>query len=114
MNITPYANQVKIRALRTKQRRLNQLMKGNRVQVVIYTKSNCINCVSAKNLLREHQIGHIEIDVERNPDVLKRLLEQYPDARQMPQITVNDQRIGGLEGLKKYLPQILAMKDDWK
>lgn len=84
------------------------------MNIVVYSKSNCPNCVTAKSLLRDKQLGYIEIDVERNPEVFKRLLEQHPDARQMPQILVNEQRIGGLEGLKTYMPQILAMKDDWK
>lgn len=84
------------------------------MNIVVYTKTNCPNCEIAKRMLRDKQLGYIEINVERNPDTLRRLLEQHPDARQMPQILVNDNRIGGLEGLKTYMPQILAMWDDWK
>jgi glutaredoxin 3 len=33
-------------------------------------------------------------------------LKEFPDARQMPQIFINDQRVGGLEGLKVALRQL--------
>lgn len=84
------------------------------MNIVVYSKSNCPNCVTAKKLLRDKQLGYVEIDVERNPSTFARLLEQYPDARQMPQIVVNGQRIGGVEGLKANMQQIVAMWDDWK
>ena len=105
MNIAPYANQVKIRALRMKQRRLNQLMKGNHVQVVVYTKSNCPNCLSAKALLESKGLGYEERDFE-NWDNWKELASKYPEARQMPQIFIDGQRVGGLAGLQAALKQL--------
>ena len=33
-------------------------------------------------------------------------LKEFPDARQMPQIFINDQRVGGLAGLQKALGQL--------
>lgn len=84
------------------------------MNIVVYSKNNCPNCVIAKRLLSENKLGYVEIDVERNPSTFARLLEQHPDARQMPQIVVNGQRIGGVEGLKANMQQIVAMWDDWK
>jgi glutaredoxin len=37
---------------------------------------------------------------------LQNFLAEYPDARQMPQIFINDQRVGGVEGLKVALRQL--------
>lgn len=83
------------------------------MNITIYTKSNCPNCVSAKALLKSKGLDY----TERNTDDDKHfqyLQSQFPEIRQMPQIFIDDQRIGGFEALKTYMPQILAMKDDWK
>jgi glutaredoxin len=37
---------------------------------------------------------------------LQNFLAEYPDARQMPQICINDQRVGGVEGLKVALRKL--------
>jgi glutaredoxin 3 len=37
---------------------------------------------------------------------LANLLKEFPDARQMPQIFFNDQRVGGLAGLQAALKQL--------
>jgi glutaredoxin 3 len=39
-------------------------------------------------------------------DRLANLLKEFPDARQMPQIFINDQRVGGLAGLKVALDKL--------
>ena len=71
----------------------------------IYTKSNCPNCVAAKELIKSKGLEYREIDVEVG-DRLAILLNSYPDARQMPQIWINDQRVGGLAGLQAALAQV--------
>lgn len=73
------------------------------MNIVIYSKSNCPNCVSAKALLESKGLEYTAWDVEKDPDVLARL---SPDQRQMPQIWVNGQRVGGLAGLQAALKQI--------
>jgi glutaredoxin 3 len=37
---------------------------------------------------------------------LGNFLKEFPDARQMPQIFINDQRVGGLAGLQAALEQV--------
>jgi glutaredoxin 3 len=39
------------------------------------------------------------------------MLMEYPDAKQMPQIFINDQRVGGLAGLQVALQKIGVLKD---
>lgn len=78
------------------------------MNIAVFTKANCPNCVAAKQLLKSNSLEFTEMDTEKHPDLLKVLLNQYPQARQMPQIFVNDVRIGGLAGLQAYLPDILA------
>ena len=77
------------------------------MNIVIYTKSNCPNCVSAKQLLKSKGLGYWEFNTDEKVN-LDELQNRAPDARQMPQIFVNGVRIGGLAGLQAYLPDILA------
>lgn len=72
------------------------------MKVVVYTKANCPNCVMAKNLLEAKGMAYSERNVD-HPDVRAAFTEQYPDIRQMPQIFINDERIGGFAGLREWV-----------
>jgi glutaredoxin 3 len=70
------------------------------MEVIIYTKRKCPNCTAAKQLLRTKNINYVEMDVESMPS----LLDNLPTGvRQMPQIFINGQRVGGLAGLQEAL-----------
>jgi glutaredoxin 3 len=71
------------------------------MKVLIYTKDKCPNCTAAKQLLRAKNINYVEMDVEAHPEVLIDL-----PVRQMPQIFINGQRVGGLAGLQEALKQM--------
>ena len=68
------------------------------MNVLIYTKQKCLNCTAAKQLLRAKNINYVEMDIEAHPEVL----EELP-VRQMPQIFIDGQRVGGLAGLIEAL-----------
>ena len=70
------------------------------MNITIYTKSNCPNCVSAKQLLKSKGLEYTERDVETY------LVPLPPEARQMPQIFIDGQRVGGLAGLQAALKQL--------
>ncbi len=72
------------------------------MNITIYSKSNCPNCDMAKHNLKTLGIPFAEVDAEK-PGTIEALIAMWPDARQMPQIFIDGQRIGGLAGLKKYL-----------
>ena len=75
------------------------------MNITIYTKSNCPNCVSAKALLKSKGLDY----TERNTDEDKHfqyLQSQFPDIRQMPQIFLGDQHVGGFAGLQAALKQL--------
>ena len=77
------------------------------MNITIYTKSNCPNCVSAKNLLKSKGLEYIENSLEDpETDWGLYLRMQHPDARQMPQIFIDGQRVGGLAGLQAALKQL--------
>ena len=75
------------------------------MNITIYTKSGCPNCVTAKNLLQSLNLEYKEIDVEVG-DRLANFVANYPEARQMPQIWIGDQRVGGLAGLQAALKKL--------
>ena len=74
--------------------------------ITIYTKSNCPNCVSAKQLLKSKGLEYSERDLTSDLVKQAELFAAYPEARQMPQIFINGQRVGGLAGLQAALKQV--------
>jgi glutaredoxin 3 len=77
----------------------------NKPHIIVYTKDNCPNCVTAKQILEAANLKYADVDImvgERMANFLK----EFPDARQMPQIFINDQRVGGVEGLKVALRKL--------
>jgi glutaredoxin 3 len=75
------------------------------MNITIYVKSGCPNCVTAKNLLQSLNIEYKEIDIETG-DRFANFVANYPEASQMPQIFIGDQRVGGLAGLQAALKKL--------
>jgi glutaredoxin 3 len=76
------------------------------MNIVIYSKSGCPNCVTAKRLLDSKGIGYNEMDTDAVSGLIETLLAMHPEARQMPQIFINGQRVGGLAGLQAALKEL--------
>jgi len=76
------------------------------MNITIYTKSNCPNCVSAKNLLDSKSLHYTAYDVETDMGYKKMLAQVDAQYRQMPQIFIDGQRVGGLAGLQAALKQL--------
>ena len=75
------------------------------MNITIYTKSNCPNCVSAKQLLKAKGLEYEEKDMDMSQNAFE-FYATFPDIRQMPQIFINGQRVGGLAGLQAALKQL--------
>lgn len=75
------------------------------MNVILYSKSSCPNCEAAKALLDSNALEFIERSIDE-PQWREVFTRQYPDIRQMPQIFIDGQRVGGLDGLKAALKQI--------
>lgn len=76
------------------------------MNITIYSKANCPNCVTAKQLLKTKGLEFVEFDQERNRDEFLDLIHRYPEVRQMPQIFINGQRVGGLAGLQNVIKDL--------
>ena len=75
------------------------------MNITIYTKSACPNCVTAKNLLKSKGLEYEEKSMD-NPDEWQRFMAAYSNFRQMPQVFIDGQRVGGLAGLQAALKQV--------
>lgn len=75
------------------------------MNIFVYTKSKCPNCVAAKQLLKSKGLKFIENDMDTET-VRQAFHFAYPDVRGMPQVFINDQRVGGLLGVQHALKQL--------
>jgi len=75
------------------------------MNITMYTKANCPNCVTAKQLLKAKGLRFGEVDAEKE-GTLEALVALHPNIRQMPAIFVNGQHVGGLAGLQAALKQV--------
>lgn len=76
------------------------------LKIVIYSKSACPQCESAKMLLKTRSIDFEEIKIDDEAERLAFFQKCGPAVRQMPQVFINDQRVGGLAGLQGALTQL--------
>lgn len=66
--------------------------------ITVYSKSQCPNCVRAKNLLSNKGVRFVEIDIEADDEAKVFLVDQ--GFRSVPQINVDGVFLeGGLDGL---------------
>lgn len=77
------------------------------MNITIFTKNGCPNCVTAKRLLQDKGFhDYTELNVEEDLGAGDWLKAKHPEARQMPQIFIEGQRVGGLAGLQQALKQL--------
>lgn len=70
------------------------------MNAVIYTKTTCPFCVSAKQLLEMRGITYTEINIE-DTENRKMLMEVVPNAKTVPQIFIDNEYVGGFAQLKE-------------
>ena len=72
--------------------------------IIIYSKTNCVYCTKAKGLLDKLRLDYTEKTLEKdfNGSVEKLLEDIGKNVRQMPQIKIDDELIGGYNQLVEY------------
>jgi len=75
------------------------------LKVLIYTKDNCIWCDRAKILLDLKKISYNEIDLSDDSERLKFYEKIGDNVKTVPQVFIDDKRIGGFQDLKVFLDE---------
>ena len=75
------------------------------MKVSIYTKDNCIWCDRAKILLDSKKIFYNEIDLSDDSERLKFYEKIGDNVKTVPQVFIDDNRIGGFQDLKVFLDE---------
>ena len=73
------------------------------MKVEIYTKDQCIWCDRAKGLLYAHSIYFEEFDLSNDDERIKFYENLGDNVKTVPQVFIDDKRIGGYQDLKEWL-----------
>ena len=73
------------------------------MKVKIYTKENCVWCDRAKRLLNAHSIDFDEVDLSNDIERLNFYKKIGDNVKTVPQVYIDDKRIGGYPQLKAWL-----------
>lgn len=73
------------------------------MKVKIYTKENCIWCDRAKGLLNAHSIDFDEVDLSNDIERLNFYKNIGDNVKTVPQVYIDNNRIGGYPQLKAWL-----------
>ena len=74
------------------------------MNITIYTKSGCPNCVTAKQLMKSKSLNYTEYWIDANTVAEQKMKDS--NIKQMPAIYINNQFVGGLAGLQAALKQV--------
>ncbi len=82
-------------------------------KIEIYTTANCGYCVRAKMLFQRKGVQYDEIRVDLDAEKREEMMRRSDGKRTVPQIFIDDQPIGGFDGLwaleqKNQLDDLLA------
>ena len=70
--------------------------------IVIYSKDNCLYCTKAKSLVKRLGLDYTEKTMESFESVDKMLEDIGKQVRQIPQIKIDGELIGGYNQLVEY------------
>jgi glutaredoxin 3 len=71
----------------------------------IYTKQNCSDCTTAKRIMQSKGIAFEEVSLDDEQE-RQNFYTTHVGVRSMPQVFINDQRVGGVTGLQQALNQL--------
>ena len=74
------------------------------MQITIYSKNNCVYCTKAKNLVKNLGLEYEEKSLEKDfgSDPSKLIEDIGKNVRQMPQIKIDGELIGGYNQLVEH------------
>ncbi len=76
------------------------------LNIVVYSKSACPQCDIVKNLLKAKNLAYEEIKIDDEEQRMAFYEKCGPSVRSMPQVFINEQRVGGVAGLQAAFAQL--------
>lgn len=76
------------------------------LNIVVYSKSACPQCDTVKNILKAKNVPFEEVRIDEEEQRLAFYAKCGPSVRSMPQVFINDQRVGGVAGLQAAFAQL--------
>ena len=76
------------------------------LNIIVYSKSACPQCDIVKNLLKVRNISFEEIKIDEEEQRIAFYAKCGPSVRSMPQVFINEQRVGGVAGLQAAFAQM--------
>jgi glutaredoxin 3 len=76
------------------------------LKIAVYSKSACPQCDTAKSLLKARNLAFEEVMIDDEAQRKAFYEKCGPSVRAMPQVFINDQRVGGVAGLQAALAQL--------
>lgn len=73
------------------------------MNVIVWSKDNCVFCTRVKQLLENKNITYEERNITSGNWTREQLLEAVPDARTLPQVFIDDKLIGGYAETRVFL-----------
>lgn len=73
------------------------------MNVIVWSKDNCVFCTRVKQLLENKNIAYEERNITSGNWTREQLLEAVPDARTLPQVFIDDKLIGGYAETRVFL-----------
>ncbi len=67
--------------------------------ILIYTKTGCPYCASAKQLLEAKGQSYKEVDIVHHPDKRSEMVEKAGGRTTVPQIFIGSKHVGGCDDL---------------
>jgi glutaredoxin 3 len=68
-------------------------------RIIIYTTPICPYCVQAKRLLTRKGVSFEEIDVSRDPEMRRKVVQMSGGHMTVPQIFADDHYVGDCDGI---------------
>jgi len=72
------------------------------VEIKVYSKSNCSWCDALRTFMNKKGVAYTEIKIDAAIENLEELRMLFPEAKTVPQMFVDDVRIGGYEASIRY------------
>ena len=68
-------------------------------EILVYTSDNCSFCNLAKDLLKNKKLNFKEINISKDNNLKKKMMEETNGLMTVPQIFINSKHIGGYDEL---------------